>query len=479
MKKYFIIPIAILMAACSEDTMDNLNKNENDPHDVPARFLFTDTETASAFSVTASDFAFYASSYIEHNVGIFNQLYNAEIRNLEPYASTTYNNVWNKAYRTLLNLKIIREKCSPGGSEQGANHLLGMAQILTAYNLAILTDLMGDIPWSEALQPGVIYQPKLDKQEDIYKTIFELLDNAVTNLQKNDDPALTPVGAQDLIYGHLTADRQKELWIKTAYGLMARYTMHLSYRSPQYRNVISYAEKSFTSADEDFKFNYDGSTSINPFYAFYTNRNYFGASQSLNDKLTSMNDPRSAVFFKANPRSGKTIIFAPNGEPEQRQGYYAISGLLNPLAPTHMLSYHELQFLTAEAYARLGENTPAEAALKPGIKAAFEKVGLTSDEAEEYYTQSVQARFSAHPLKEIMMQKYLSFYEDEAVEAYNDYRRLKAMGEDLIPLANTKPFPLRFTYGNSDVVSNKNVAAAYGNGDYVKTDPVWWAGGTR
>ncbi|MFR0836792.1 MAG: hypothetical protein ACLSG8_12330 [Barnesiella sp.] len=67
MKKYFIIPIAILMAACSEDTMDNLNKNENDPHDVPARFLFTDTETASAFSVTASDFAFYASSYIEHN----------------------------------------------------------------------------------------------------------------------------------------------------------------------------------------------------------------------------------------------------------------------------------------------------------------------------------------------------------------------------------------------------------------------------
>ncbi|MFR0836790.1 MAG: SusD/RagB family nutrient-binding outer membrane lipoprotein, partial [Barnesiella sp.] len=98
-----------------------------------------------------------------------------------------------------------------------------------------------------------------------------------------------------------------------------------------------------------------------------------------------------------------------------------------------MLSYHELQFLTAEAYARLGENTSAEAALKAGINAAFEKVGLTADEAEEYYTQSVQARFSAHPLKEIMMQKYLSFYEDEAVEAYNDYRRLKAMGEDLIP----------------------------------------------
>ena len=34
-------------------------------------------------------------------------------------------------------------------------------------------------------------------------------------------------------------------------------------------------------------------------------------------------------------------------------------------------------------------------------------------------------------------------------------------------------------YGNSDVVSNPEVKAAYGDGQYVYSETVWWAGGTR
>jgi hypothetical protein len=81
-----------------------------------------------------------------------------------------------------------------------------------------------------------------------------------------------------------------------------------------------------------------------------------------------------------------------------------------------------------------------------------------------------------------MNQKYLAFYEEESVEAYNDYRRLKAMGDNVINLENplnTTKFPLRCTYGSSDVTTNSNVANAYGDGTYVWTENVWWAGGTR
>jgi len=77
---------------------------------------------------------------------------------------------------------------------------------------------------------------------------------------------------------------------------------------------------------------------------------------------------------------------------------------------------------------------------------------------------------------------YLGFFEEESVEAYNDYRRLKAMGNNVIILANPKnasQFPLRFTYGAADVTTNKNVYDAYGDGTYVYTENVWWAGGTR
>ena len=40
-------------------------------------------------------------------------------------------------------------------------------------------------------------------------------------------------------------------------------------------------------------------------------------------------------------------------------------------------------------------------------------------------------------------------------------------------------FPLRAPYGADDVSANPNVEAAFENGQYVYTDPVWWAGGSR
>ena len=58
---------------------------------------------------------------------------------------------------------------------------------------------MGDTPWSEALQPGVIFTPVLDKQSDIYGDIISLLDDAILNLDK--ESVFPSLGAQDLIYG--------------------------------------------------------------------------------------------------------------------------------------------------------------------------------------------------------------------------------------------------------------------------------------
>ena len=81
----------------------------------------------------------------------------------------------------------------------------------------------------------------------------------------------------------------------------------------------------------------------------------------------------------------------------------------------------------------------------------------------------------------LMIQKYLALWgaSGEATETFNDIRRMKGLGENFVTLANTKKFPLRMPYGNSDVVSNPEVKAAYGDGQYVYSEPVWWAGGTR
>jgi hypothetical protein len=483
MRKILYILFAGLLVfsnwSCSEDIMDDINKNVNDPTDVASRLIITDAITRSAFTITGSDLAFYASVYIEHNVGIWNQSYNAEIRSGEPVSSTTYNNSWNAIYKNLYDLRIIINKCSSGGSEEGNYHTLGIAQVLTAYTLAVLTDMMGDVPWSEALQPGNIFTPKLDSQEALYAEIFKLLDDAILNLNK--ETLFPSLATQDFIYGG-NATR----WKQFAFGLKARYTMRLSLKNPAYADVIAFAGQSFTSAAQQCQFNYNGAETYSPFYRFLTDRDYFGASQSLFNKLDDRNDPRLARFWKKHPSAGATEL-APNGDPVQVQGRYSISAISNATAPTYMLSYHEIEFLKAEAYARLGGAANialAETALRNAVSAAFQKVniGLTSANATAYFDAEVLPLFTANPLSEIMNQKYIAFFEEEAVEAYNDYRRLKAMGNNVIQLDNPKnntQFPLRFTYGASDVTTNVNVRNAYGDGTYIYTENVWWAGGTR
>jgi len=477
----FLLILGVL-ASCSEDVMDDINKNPNDPTNVASRFILTDVMTSTAFSITGADYNFYASVFMELNVGTWGQMFNAETRTGEPIASSTYNNVWNAQYRNLRQLKIVMDKCSPGGEEAGNWVNLGIAQILSAYNWAMLTDLMGDIPFTDALKPGVVFQPAINRQQDIYNHVFTLLDSAIVNLAKTRTFPL--MAGQDMIYRGTAAS--VDLWRKAAHGLKARYLMRLSHRTPRYAQVITSVDASFANATEELKYVYNGTTSVNPMHRFFTDRNNLSASASLKAKLDARNDPRAARFFRISATGQTSILFAPNGNPIQQQNVYGISNISSITAPTYLLSYHELQFIKAEALVRLGgaaNLTLAETALTNAVRAAFVKVGLTAAVADTYLTTTVIPMFRANPLSEVLMQKYLSQYECEAVEAYNDYRRYQAMGNAaLIPLANIKnatQFPLRFTYGSSDVTANVNVKDAYGDGSYVYTERVWWAGGTR
>ena len=485
-----IAVVSSLSFACSEDTMDDINKNVNVAEDMLTRLTITDMMLSSAFR-TASDYAFYASIYIEHAVGTWNQTYQAEMRMTEPISASTYNNSWGSQYSDMKDLKKVIEKCSEGGSEAGNYHTLGIAQILLAYNLAQLTDLMGDTPWSEACQPGVIFQPKLDKQEAIYADVMKLLDDGIANLNKTTTWA--SLGTQDFLYAG-----NSSRWIKAGYGLKARALMRLSLKSPKYADVLTAVNLSFASAADEMIFKYNGSTTRNPFARFYTDRpGHLSGSRSLRAKLLERNDPRKDVFwvYPAGGSLNNIEVFVENGNSTQDQNIFARSALsasafatstVRNTAPTFMMSYHELLFLKAEAHARLNQIAEAETTLKAAVRAAFAQVnnitgGLSQASADSYFENNVKALFDANPIGEIMTQKYISFFECEAVEAFSDYRRCKAMGDAWTNgfLKNPLQFPLRFTYGNSDVSTNKNVYDALGDGTYVYKENVWWAGGTR
>ena len=275
--------------------------------------------------------------------------------------------------------------------------------------------------------------------------------------------------------------------------------------------VLEYVSKSYVSAAEQCSYDmYTAGSNINPFFGVYWSRGGEVASKSLFDKLAERNDPliRRCYMEPKKPimigsKEDELLNFAENGNVEQGQKEYTTSMYVaSQTAPTHLLSYHEVLYLKAEAQTRLGRTAEAKASLKAAVVASMANMELnvvaalkstwwkgfsniteavSNQEAAEYFEDEVAPLFAANPLKEVMIQKYIAFWNanGESTECYNDVRRLKSLGEDFYALANPNRFPLRCPYGNSDTTTNPNVEAAYGDGQYVWTENVWWAGGSR
>src|SRR5688500_14386109 len=93
-----VLATPVIFTSCSEDAMDKINENVNKPTDVQAKFLLTDVITRTAFSNVGGDFNTYLSTYVEYEVGVSNQTWNAEHRTNEPSAASTFNNTWGNMY---------------------------------------------------------------------------------------------------------------------------------------------------------------------------------------------------------------------------------------------------------------------------------------------------------------------------------------------------------------------------------------------
>lgn len=525
MKKIFNITKGLLIAAfmsatvmsCSEDIMDQINEDVNHSKSVQSKFILADLITSTSFSNVGGDFNTYASVYVEHEVGTHNQLYRAEHRESEPSAASTFNNVWGSCYSALKNARIIISQCSEGGSQEGNQVTRGMAEVMAAINSALIADMFGDAPWSEAALVNadgnpVNMNPKIDRQEDIYKGVMKYLDDAIADLQPStkDAHASGGPGSYDLLYSG-----NKAKWLKLANGLKARYTMHLLARSSDkaadLANVVAFADQSFTSAADQASFAIYDASNLNPLFDYQWSRDGLAASMSMSEKLIERNDPRirrvfvSPDWMQMTGADDPDFFMAENGENEERQYYYNTSVFtFSQIAPTHLMSYHELQFLKAEALCRLGNAAAAKTVLKNAVIAGIANTevnvaaamnaptvlgygglgetseAITSDEAALYFDTEVVPLFDANPLKETMMQKYIAFFgaSGESTEAYNDVRRMKALNENFVELKNPGEFPLRAPYGSDDTTTNPEVKAAYGDGQYVYTQPVWWAGGS-
>ena len=475
MKKYIVMAMSVAifgMTSCSEDQLDDVNKNYQYPAAdvVPAHLQITDAIMATAFHTSSGDYSFYLSTVTEQQVGTGNnQLMKAELRNAgELAAPSTFNNVWNSTYSNLLNIQEMIDKVENNiASSGGQLDVLGAAQVLKVINFEILTDMHGDIPYTEALKGAANMQPKVDSQESIYSDLGKTIDNAIDNLNTATENGMKNFGSEDILFKGNT-----KKWLALAYAVKARLYIHQTViNANAAAEALKAAEKALELGFAGFKVTeFDGDVAVNPWAAFLYSRGYISPSKTVVD-LMGAKDPRLKHYItETAPDDYFTDDF------EYQPGAYATPGdeknakrswavniseyyyMFNE--PVQVLSLHELLFIKAEAEARTDKDatTSFKAAVQASITESNSWVG------DEETGANYAASLGSATLEKIFVQKYIAMAIDEHIQTYNDLRRCMAMGEKYITLTNPKNiqsglnrWPYLLPYGQSSLVSNPNL----------------------
>lgn len=446
MKKINIIIIATLVlvmfsvTSCQKKWLDpSINKDPNAVTNVPGNVLLPSIEAQMGYVLGGMELVGITSMWDQYALGSARQ---AAALNGYILHSADVTNLWSSIYTTggMMSTKILMDK-----SQNPATYSPiygGISKVLMAVWLGNATDIWGDVPYSEAFQGNKILSPKFDPQKQVYDTIQSLLTSAINLLQQTPTGFDKNLSTSDYIFGGNT-----DAWIKTAWALKARYTLHLSNKNSTWAaDVINIIEKKniMTGNSDDMAFKFGtGPSTQNPMYQYEDQRGDMNNNVVFFNSLANdNNDPRSLIY-KATSDGAAYFAGIYYGEKD---------------SPVELMTYSELMFIAAEAYHQSGDYANAKAYIIKGITSSINKyMGLDAD-----YDAAASAWLAAKiasytgtvdspSLQEIIQQKYVADYLQP--ESFVDYRRT---GFPVLTAVNSRGIPDRYPYGHSDVLYNEN-----------------------
>ncbi|MBN2274393.1 MAG: SusD/RagB family nutrient-binding outer membrane lipoprotein [Bacteroidales bacterium] len=457
----FVTLTILVPLSCSEDAMDKVDTNHNDPTEVPIKLILPQTIMSTVFGLSGNDLAWFSSVFVEQTTGVHGQLEDADKR--RAINTTMLNNIWNEMFQTNIDLDYIIERGSEDGEEEGYWAAVGIAKFLKAYNFSLATDAWGSIPFSEAGQGSENRTPVFENEQAVYDGIFKLVNEAIGDMQKT---SVGNPGNVDFIYGG-----DMDLWIKAAHGFKARCFNRLSNVGPESYtdSVIASSALSFADASESFIFNQfnTSATGQSPWYQEENDRGHHAVSKTIDDIMVSLNDPRRTLWFAT---IDDEIIPAPNGTAISDQAHNIYSRIsfdyLTALSPMPVITYDEIKFLEAEALLRKGMTEEANTSYLTAVEEALLRAEVAETDIITYLEQgNVNVGSSNLTKQTILTQKYISFWLFQPIEAFSEYRRT---GVPVLQNPLGLP-PNRFPYGNDEVASNPNVP------DITYQTKLWWA----
>ena len=287
----------------------------------------------------------------------------------------------------------------------------GIGKVLMAFNLGIASSFWGDVPYSGALQGTSSLKSAYDTQESVYASIQLLLDEAIGLFER--DAVVGGPGSDDLIYGGNAG-----LWKAAAYGLKARYAMHLVKRDPDAaQKTLEYIDKSFTGNATEPAFQFGPiSNESNPIALFGLERpNQMEVGRFLVNLMSTKNDPRRFKYwFEENGyynfyKTGNTDLVRAQKD--------------SPLA---LIGYTELMFLKAEALLRTGEDGLASQTYTMALLNSMSELSISNQLINPYLAGN--AGFGGlttfdQKLERLITQKYIALYGVNSMESWVDFRR--------------------------------------------------------
>lgn len=506
MKKTILYMAGVLMlgmVSCTKD-FEEINTNPNTVQDANPNFVFS----ASQLNGLNNNYFFTSilqcGGMIQH-FSTYKEASGVGDKYLDN--AVYYNAYYNQGYITAVNevaIAINLFKKNPDDSNK-----LNIARIWRAYIYHRITDLHGDIPYSEGSKGSsdLIFLPKYDSQESIYKDLLKELEESALAL----NAAKPSLENADLIYN---GDIDK--WKKFSYSLMLRLGLRLSKVDPTLSKA--WVQKAIAggviinSADNAIMNYTDGPKDFNKNPAAFDSRkndfsaNSFGQknteggklSKTFIDVLKATSDPRISVYsgvWVGSTQDNSAAIQKgfPNGlkiaPSATEQGIYSEPNQKTVFrfdAPLVILSNAETNLYMAEAAARGWYTAQTDKDLyENGVKASFMNAGIYGaayaiNDATAYLTANpfnVAGSFDAK-MNQIHTQVWIALFIDEQ-EVYANWRRT---GYPVLTPVNfpgnvtNGTIPRRLKYPSTEAaVNTQNYNAAVARqGIDAFTTRIWW-----
>ncbi|SHM82614.1 Starch-binding associating with outer membrane [Chitinophaga jiangningensis] len=510
--KYLLLLGAALGLASCDKGFEELNTNPNASTNMNVDYMFSQSLLKGSY---VYDRAYYYSSYLHCGTYVQHFAVAKEIGGSGSGDKYAVNDFYQGFYfryaytNSILNVQDIIDANKSGKVAGTSVNKLSAARIWKVLLMQRITDLYGDVPYTQAAQArNGVFAPAYDAQADIYADMLKELDEAI----KAFDPAQPTFGGADYIF---KGDVNK--WKKFGYSLMLRVAMRLTKVTDGKIPVKDWVQKAATggvildaadnavvtyaSGPQPYNQNPVAVELINQDYTINSkganNLEWSKFSKTFIDYLKNNADPRLPVLSVVwnNDKADTSSALQkgmPNGLDSKPNDFVTYSEpnpntILKYAAPLLILTNAETNLLLSEAATRGWVSGDAAQYYRDGVAGAMRSLTLFG-EGGVISQPKIDAYLAAHPfnaagtleqkMDQIHSQYWVAHLLDE-MEAYANWRRTGY--PVLVPVnyrsnATGGTIPRRLPYsGQEQSINAINYKAAVNRqGPDLLTTRMWW-----